>query len=112
MTAADPVVKPGELDVVRMLANGLTITAIARRLHIATSAVSQRLARAAARLGTTSTVQTVLACERRGLLGGKTKRAMQVRRELADRHSSTCALLAPPVCDCGADLAHRVNGAA
>lgn len=89
-----------ELEAIRLLADGLTVTQAAGRLHIGAPAVSQRLHRAALFLGTHTTVHTVLECHRRGLLGPDTRRADRVRAELAARHTSTCALLRTPVCDC------------
>jgi DNA-binding CsgD family transcriptional regulator len=89
-----------ELAVVRLLADGLRMKQVANRLEISVAAVSMRLHRAAEVLGTTTAVQTVLVCARLGLLEPDTHRAARVRRELADRHASTCALLRPPSCDC------------
>ena len=89
-----------ELAVVRLLAEGLRPKQIARRLDISMSAVSMRLARAAEILGTTTAVHTVVASVRLGLLESDTHRAARLRREIADRHASTCALLRTPSCDC------------
>ncbi|MFI7672283.1 LuxR C-terminal-related transcriptional regulator [Actinophytocola sp. NPDC049390] len=89
-----------ELAVVRLLADGLRTKQIARRLDISMSAVSMRLARAAEILGTTTAIQTVVASVRLGLLEADTHRAARLRREIAERHSSTCALLRTPSCDC------------
>ena len=97
---------PGEisdqdLDVLRQLVDGRTVRAVARRLGIGPTALSMRLHRLAVRLGTDSTLQTILAVDRAGLLAPDTHRAQTVRREVADRHASDCTLLAPPVCSCG-----------
>ena len=89
-----------ELQVVRMLADGMQVKQISTRLGISTEAVSMRLRRAADALGTTTSVQTVVETMRLGLLGPVSYPARRVRREIADRHSSTCALLRNPVCDC------------
>ncbi|MBB4905879.1 LuxR C-terminal-related transcriptional regulator [Actinophytocola algeriensis] len=89
-----------ELAVVRLLADGLRTKQIARRLGITMSAVSMRLARAADILGTTTAIHTVVECVRLGLLESHTHRAARLRREIADRHASTCALLRTPSCDC------------
>lgn len=98
---AGRVVSDKELEVVRMLADGLQMKQISARLGISMEAVSMRLRRAADVLGTRTSVQTVVVSLRHGLLGPDTHRATRVRRELADRHSSTCALLRSPTCDCG-----------
>lgn len=102
-----------DLDVIRQLVDGRTVRAIARRARITPTAVSMRMHRLAIRLGTDNILQTVLAVDRAGLLGPDTHRAQTVRREVADRHSSTCALLRPQMCDCDAyDPPARENGAA
>lgn len=92
-----------ELAVVRLLADGLLMKQVASRLDISVTAVSMRLRRAADVLGTTTAVQTVVACAQLGLLKPDTRRASRVRRGLAERHSSTCALLRSPSCDCAMD---------
>lgn len=94
---------PGEitdetLDVVRELVNGRTISAIARSRGVTPTAVSMRMHRLGIRLGTDNTLQTVLAVDRSGLLDKE--RAQIVRREVAERHAASCALLRLPVCDC------------
>lgn len=89
-----------ELEVVRLLAAGLQLKQVATRLNIGLSAVSMRLRRAGDLLGTTTAVHTVVTCAQLGLLNPDTRRVARVRRALADRHSSTCALLRPPLCDC------------
>ena len=89
-----------ELEVVRLLAGGMRTKQVARRLGITMSAVSMRLSRAAEILGTTTAIHTVVECVRLGLLEPDTHRAARLRREIADRHASTCALLRPPSCDC------------
>jgi DNA-binding CsgD family transcriptional regulator len=89
-----------ELAVVRLLAEGFRMKQVASRLDISMAAVSMRLRRAAEVLGTATAVQTVVTCARLGLLDPDTHRAARIRRGLADRHSSTCALLRPPECDC------------
>jgi DNA-binding CsgD family transcriptional regulator len=94
-----------ELAVVRLLAAGLRTKQVATRLGISMTAVSMRLRRAADVLGTTTAVQTAVACARLGLLSPDTRRAVRVRRGLAERHASTCALLRPPSCDCAAEKA-------
>lgn len=89
-----------ELAVVRLLADGLRTKQIARRLDITMSAVSMRLARAAEILGTATAIHTVVECVRLGLLEPHAHRPARLRREIADRHSSTCSLLRTPTCDC------------
>ncbi|MFC4856840.1 response regulator transcription factor [Actinophytocola glycyrrhizae] len=89
-----------ELAVVRLLADGLRTKQVARRLGISMSAVSMRLSRAAEILGTTTAIHTVVECARLGLLEPDTHRAARLRREIADRHASTCSLLSNPSCDC------------
>lgn len=88
-----------ELEVVRMLADGMQMKQISRRLGISMAGVSMRLRRAGEALGTTTAIQTVVESYRQGLLGPDT-RPSRVRREIADRHASTCALLRNPTCDC------------
>jgi DNA-binding CsgD family transcriptional regulator len=89
-----------ELAVVHLLADGLRNKQVARLLGISMSAVSMRLSRAGEILGTTTAIQTVVESVRLGLLGPDTHHAARLRREIADRHDSTCALLRNPSCDC------------
>jgi DNA-binding CsgD family transcriptional regulator len=89
-----------ELAVVRLLADGMRMKQVARRLGISMSAVSMRLSRAAEILGTETAIHTVVESVRLGLLEPDTHRAARLRREIADRHASTCALLRTPSCDC------------
>lgn len=89
-----------ELTVVRLLAAGLSTKQVASRLGIGAAAVSMRLRRAAGVLGTTTAVQTAVVCARLGLLDPDNHRVTRVRRAIAERHSSACALLRTPVCDC------------
>jgi DNA-binding CsgD family transcriptional regulator len=89
-----------ELEVVRLLADGLRTKQVARRLGISMSAVSMRLSRAAEILGTATAIHTIVECVRLGLLEPDTHRAARLRREIADRHASGCALLRTPSCDC------------
>ena len=89
-----------ELAVVRLLADGLRTKQVARRLGISMSAVSMRLSRAAQILGTETAIHTVVESVRLGLLEPDTHRAARLRRHIADRHASTCALLRTPSCDC------------
>jgi DNA-binding CsgD family transcriptional regulator len=89
-----------ELAVLHLLADGQRNKQIARLLGISMSAVSMRLSRAGEILGTATAIQTVAASIRLGLLESDTHRAARLRREIADRHDSTCALLRTPSCDC------------
>lgn len=96
----DAALSEGQLTVVRRVAAGHTVIDIARDLSISEDAVTMRLHRARAVFGVQTTVQLALACQRAGLLERHAQAARKVRREVADRHSSTCALLQTPVCDC------------
>jgi len=111
-STAEHAVTEAELEVIRMLADGLTVSQVATRLNVTPQAVSMRLARAALALDTRTTTQTVVECVRRGLLGPDTHRAAKVRAELAARHTSTCALLTVPVCDCRHTTNLNQNGSA
>lgn len=99
----EKVLSDKELAVVRLLADGLQMKQVASRLGISVTAVSMRLRRAADVLGTTTATQTVVTCARLGLLEPDRHRAARVWRALAERHSSTCALLRVPSCDCAGD---------
>lgn len=99
---AAPGLTPTELEAVALIVDGHTAKQIAARLGIHDSNVSRRLAGAGKKLGTNTTAQTAVEAVRRGLLGPDTQRAHRIRREVAERHASTCALLRSPVCDCGA----------
>lgn len=57
-----------EIETLRMLAAGLTTSQIARRLMLGPTAITNRVSRAARKLGTTTTVNTVLVAFRRGYL--------------------------------------------
>lgn len=57
-----------EREALRMLAAGLTVRQIAARLHLSPTSITNRVSRAARRLGTTTTVNTVLVAYRRGYL--------------------------------------------
>lgn len=60
---------PTEVQALRMLAEGLTTRQIAGRLHRSPTSITNRVSRAARKLGTTTTVNTVLVAYRRGYLG-------------------------------------------
>lgn len=62
-------VTEAELAVMRLLASGLTGAQAAAKLNIEQSSACKRLRRAGDKLGTTTTLQTILECYRRGLLG-------------------------------------------
>jgi DNA-binding CsgD family transcriptional regulator len=68
--AADLRVTPRELAVIRLLAEGLTATAIGRRLAISERTVHKHLERAYAKLGVSDKLSAVQRAHRHGLLGG------------------------------------------
>jgi DNA-binding NarL/FixJ family response regulator len=77
-----------ELKVLRLMVSGRKMTSIARELFMSRPGLSMRVARIGPRIGTRNLLQTLLECDRRGLLA-------------ASHHEPTCALATPRVCDCG-----------
>lgn len=65
---------PCEVITLQMLAAGLTTKQIATREHVGGSAVTNRMSRAARKLGTTTATNTVLVAYRRGYLSDPTRR--------------------------------------
>ena len=61
-------VTPAEAVVVIALANGRSIRQIAHELHVNENSVSMRIYRLSIRLGTHTTVLTVVECLKRGLV--------------------------------------------
>lgn len=59
---------PSEVETLRMLAGGLTNKQIAARERAGSSAIANRIARASVKLGTHTTVQTVVVALCRGYL--------------------------------------------
>ncbi|MCM3516767.1 MULTISPECIES: LuxR C-terminal-related transcriptional regulator [Nocardioides] len=59
---------PDELAVLALVARGLTVTAVARRLEISERTVRRRLRTAADDLGVDSTIEAVVAAVRRQLI--------------------------------------------
>lgn len=57
-----------EIETLRMLAAGLTVRQIARRHLVGPTSITNRVSRAAKKLGTSTTVNTVLVAFRRGYL--------------------------------------------
>lgn len=100
VAVAAPGLNPRELEAIGFIVDGYTVGQIAARLGIHASNVSRRLSNAAAALGCNTYAQAAVEAVRRGLLGPDTQRAHRIRRELADRHTSRCALLRPATCDC------------
>lgn len=58
----------GEAEVILGLAQGRTIRSIAHDLHRSETAISNRVYRLSVRIGTHTTVHTVVECLRRGLV--------------------------------------------
>ena len=82
------------LEILPLIAEGYTNARIGRKLGITEDTVN---------IGARDRAHAVAIGYQLGILGaGDTHRADRVRRELADRHSSTCGLLAPRLCDCRA----------
>lgn len=79
-----PVLTAGQLEALTLLADGLDINQIAARLSLSTAAVSRRITRAAGRLGTRTTAQTLLYADRRGLLPGSALRLFTLDQETTD----------------------------
>lgn len=59
---------PEELAVLALVARGLTVTAVARRLDVSERTVRRRLRTAADDLGVDSTIEAVVAAVRRRLI--------------------------------------------
>ena len=68
MSDDDNPLTPKEIETLRMLAAGLTPQQIAAREYAGGTAISNRIARAAVKLGTTTTTHTVVVALCRGYL--------------------------------------------
>ncbi|MGH9116516.1 MAG: response regulator transcription factor [Acidimicrobiales bacterium] len=68
--AAEPRLSPRELEVLRLLADGLTSDTIARRLGITTNTCRDHLKRLRSKLDCSTTLQVVVIAARLGLLPG------------------------------------------
>lgn len=90
------------LEVLPLIAEGYTNARIGRVLGITEDTVKCRCRALFDDIGARDRAHAVAIGYQRGLLGPVTHRAQQARRDVADRHSSTCALLTPRVCDCPA----------
>lgn len=90
-------------ELLPLLAEGLTYQQMARRLGLSAEGVRSRMKRLLELLRARNGAQAVAIAYQRGLLKHDTQHAIRVRRELAERHASDCALLTPPRCNCRTD---------
>ncbi|MFL6141603.1 MAG: response regulator transcription factor [Labedaea sp.] len=90
------------LAVLPLIANGMSNAEIAAQMYLSIDTVKSRVSGLIALLGARDRAHAVTLAFEQGHLRrkGDTHRPLRQRRELADRHASTCALLRPPECDC------------
>jgi DNA-binding NarL/FixJ family response regulator len=72
LSSSTPSLTARELDVLRLLADGLSATAIAGELYISESTVKAHVSRIYEKLGAANKAQALMAAIRLGLLGGPT----------------------------------------
>lgn len=69
--ARDPSLSPREKEILELLANGLGVTAIARRLFVAESTVKTHVSRIYEKLGAANRAQAIMRAVESGLIGHK-----------------------------------------
>jgi DNA-binding CsgD family transcriptional regulator len=91
-----------QLQLLTALTTGKTNGEIARDFYLTENTVKTHMRRLLKALRAHDRAHAVAIGYQRGLLHLPNHRAQTARRELAARHTWSCALLSPPACDCPA----------